>query len=124
MISAMREPSGPPVSPALFDRLRQVARARGTVFYSELAAIVGIDTENPHFGALVGRILDEVNRIEFREGRPMLSAIVILKDGNMPGRGFFECARELRRYSGKGDLDDLGFWVEELRRVHDYWSRH
>jgi hypothetical protein len=91
------------------------------VFYSELAPIVGIDTENPHFGALIGRILDDVNRIEFDQGRPLLSAIAISKDGNMPGHGFFECARELRRYAGK---DNLGFWVEELRRVHDYWSRH
>jgi hypothetical protein len=124
MISAMSESSAPDDSPALFDRLRQVARARDTEFYSEIAPTVGIDTENPHFGALVGRILDEINRIEFRQGRPLLSAIVISKENNMPGRGFFECARDLGRYSGKGDLEHLGFWVEELRRVHDYWSRH
>ena len=120
----MSAQSGPAIPPALFDRLRQVARARDTVFYSEIAPTVGIDTGNPNFAALVGHILDEVNRVEFAQGRPLLSAIVISKENNMPGRGFFECARDLGRYSGKGDLEHLGFWVEELRRVHDYWSRH
>jgi hypothetical protein len=117
----MSKPSVSEVPRALIDELRKVARAHSTTYYSDLAPIVGIDTENPHFGPLIGRILDDVNRVEFAQGRPMLSAVVILKDSNIPGSGFFTCARELRRYSGK---DDLGFWIEELRRVHDYWSRH
>ncbi len=121
MIPTMSSPSGPEDPQALFDRLRRVARVRGTVFYSDLALSVGIDTGNPHFGSRIGRILDDVNRIEFDQVRPLLSAVVILKDSNMPGSGFFACARELKGYNGK---DDLGFWVEELRRVHDYWSRH
>lgn len=112
------------VPQALMDRLQAVARTGGTTTYSDVAPYAGIDIGNPHFGSPLGLILDEVNRVEYRQGRPLLSAVVILKDGNMPGRGFFECARELRRYSGKGDLEHLGFWVEELRRVHDYWSRH
>ena len=120
----MTKPPVRNIPPALFDRLHEVARTRSTTSYSEIAPIAGIDIGDPHFGSPLGLLLDDVNRIEFAQGRPLLSAVVILKGGNMPGRGFFDCARELRRYSGKGELDDLGFWVEELRRVHDYWSRH
>ena len=39
----------------------------------------------------------------------------------MPGEGFFTFARNLRLYTGR---DDLAYWVEELRRVHAYWSEH
>jgi hypothetical protein len=105
----------------LSDTLRAVARSQRTVLYSEVAPIVGIDTGNEHFGALVGRFLDDINRVESAEGRPLLSAVVIGKESGMPGTGFFNCARELRRYSGR---DDLAFWIDELQRVYAYWSRH
>jgi hypothetical protein len=91
------------------------------VYYIEIAPLLGIDTGDPYFGARVGRVLDEANHAEHAAGRPLLSAVVIAKDTGMPGEGFFTCARNLRRYAGR---DDLAYWVEELRRVHDYWSAH
>ena len=107
------------IPPALYDRLHQTARQRGTAFYSEIAPLLAIYTGDPYFGARVGRVLDDVNRAEHAAGRPLLSAVVIAKDTGMPGEGFFTCARNLKRYAGR---DDLAYWVEELRRVHDYWS--
>jgi hypothetical protein len=106
---------------ALFERLQEIARQGGTVYYSEVAPLLGIDTGDPYFGARVGRVLDEMNYAEHAAGRPLLSAVVIAKDTGMPGEGFFTCARNLRRYA---EGDDLAYWVEELQRVHDYWSRH
>lgn len=112
---------GPHIAPALYDRLHEIARQGDMVYYSEIAPLLGIDTGDPYFGARVGRVLDEVNHAEHAAGRPLLSAVVIAKDTGMPGEGFFTCARDLRRYAGR---DDLAYWVEELRRVHDYWSKH
>lgn len=106
---------------ALYEKLREIARAQKTVIYSEIAPIAGIDTGNPHFAALVGQLLDEINRVEAENGRPLLSAVVIGKDTGMPGRGFFNCARDLKRYSGN---DDLEYWLQELQQVYDHWSRH
>lgn len=106
---------------ALYDKLRDVARKRGTVYYSEIAPIVGIDMDSPHFGTHVGRLLDDINHAEVAAQRPLLSAVVIRKDANIPGAGFFTCARNLMLYAGN---DDLAYWLEELRRVHDYWSQH
>jgi hypothetical protein len=109
------------IPPALLERLQQIARERETVYYSEIAPVLGIDTGDPYFGVRIGRILDEVNHAEHAAGRPLLSAVVIAKETGMPGEGFFTCARDLRRYSVR---DDLAYWVEELQRVHDYWSEH
>lgn len=106
---------------ALYEKLREVARQERTIFYREVAPIAGVDTENPHFAALVGHSLDEINHVEAANGRPLLSAVVIGKESNMPGFGFFTCARQLRVYSGG---DDLTFWLAELKRVHEYWSKH
>jgi hypothetical protein len=109
------------IPPALQDRLQKIARQGGTAYYSDIAPLLGIDTGDPYFGVRIGRILDEVNHAEHAAGRPLLSAIVIAKETGMPGEGFFTCARDLRRYTGR---DDLAYWVEELRRVHDYWVAH
>lgn len=109
------------VPEAIYEALRGIAREKRTVFYSEIAPLAGVDTGSPHFAALVGQRLDAINRVEAENGRPLLSAVVIGKDSGMPGQGFFTCARDLRRYSGK---DDLAYWLQELQQVYDYWSRH
>ena len=109
------------IPPALYDRLRQLARQGSTAYYIDIAHLLGIDTRGPAFGAQVGRLLDAVNRAEHAAGRPLLSAVVIAKKTGMPGKGFFTGARDLGVYTGH---DDRAYWQEELRRVHDYWSTH
>jgi hypothetical protein len=117
-----RSPYGTDQIPqALVDRLREVARDQDLTTYGEVAPYGGIDSRQPHFDAVIGRLLDDVNRAEIEEQRPMLSAVVINKDTSMPWAGFFNCARELRGYSGN---DDLAFWAEEVKRVYAYWTRH
>jgi len=112
---------GTNVPRALYDRLHEVARERDRTTYWDIAPFADVDRNHEHFAVLVGQKLDEVNRAERAVGRPLLSAVVIGKETNTPGAGFFACARELGLYSGK---DDLEFWISELNRVHDYWSRH
>jgi hypothetical protein len=51
----------------------------------------------------------------------MLSAAVIHKEDNIPGPGFFALAKELGIYNQK---NDVLFFVNELKRVHDYWKHH
>ncbi len=107
------------IPPALHDRLHETARKRGMAYYSETAPLIGID--DPYFGVRIGRLLDAVNYAEHAAGRPLLSAVVIAKESGMPGEGFFTCARSLRRFA---ERDNLMYWAEELRRVHDYWSKN
>ena len=112
-------PGDPPA--ALYQHLVAVARTeRGLTTYAEVAPLAGLSVDDPAGRAELARLLDAINAAEHAEGRPMLSAVVVLKGTLQPGKGFFECARRLGRDVAAGG-DDLGFWVAEHRRVCAYW---
>ena len=97
----------------LRQRLIEVARSGQTINYSAL---------RPDAPQTLGAPLDEINRHEHREGRPLLSAVVAHKDGDrMSGVGFFNVAWELGRYKG-GDPEQ--YWTRELESVWNYWQNH
>lgn len=106
--------------PAVYERLVRAARAREFVHYGDLAKLMGIDTDNPHFAAQVGHVLGDISTDEVANGRPMLSAIVVSKDDMLPGRGFFRLGQELHQVE-PGE-DEMAFAVCQIRRVHDYWA--
>ena len=105
---------------AVYDRLIRAARAREFVHYGELAKMLGIDMDNPHFGAQVGKVLGRISEDEVAAGRPMTSAIVVSKDSMLPGAGFFKLAQELHR-TDPGE-DEIGFAIRQIKLVHDYWA--
>lgn len=98
--------------------LVDVARRKGRIAYSELAAqihSIAIEAHDPRMFHLLGEISSE----EEQAGRGMLTAIVVHKAGDMqPGPGFFELAESL----GRDTSDQLACWVAEFNRVHDYWA--
>jgi len=102
----------------LCSHLLGIAESGGITTYAGLAALVGLDVDGPENRRRLADILRAVNTHEVSQGRPMLSAVVVLKGRKLPGRGFFDLARELGRYHG-GDRE--AFWREELQRVHDCW---
>lgn len=103
----------------VYQRLVEVARARDVTNYSEVGQLVGLDMGTEVGRIRIAQILDDINHYEAQACRPMLSAVVIRQDINMPGTGFFECARGLGRYTGN---NDLMFWVNELTQVHNDWQ--
>lgn len=105
---------------AVYERLVRAARAQEFVHYGELARMLGMDMDNPHFGALVGKVLGRISEDEVAEGRPMLSAIVVTKDEMLPGYGFYKLGQELHQVD-PGE-DEIGFALRQIRRVHDYWA--
>lgn len=107
---------------AVYDRLVEAARTGEFVHYGELAKMLGIDPDNPHFGAQVGKVLGRISEDEIAAGRPMISAIVVSKDTMLPGHGFFNLGQELRRT--QPDEDEIGFAVRQIKRVHEFWQRH
>ena len=106
---------------AVYERLVKAARAGEFVHYGELAKMLGIDMDNPHFGAQVGKVLGQISEDEVAAGRPMISAIVVSKDTMLPGAGFFKLGQELHR-TDPGE-DEIGFAIRQIKRVHEYWSR-
>ena len=107
--------------PAVYERLVKAARAGEFVHYGELAKMLDIDLENPHFGAQVGKVLDRINADEVAAGRPVISAIVVSKDTMLPGTGFFKLGQESRQTLP--EEDEIGFAIRQIKRVHEYWSR-
>ena len=104
----------------ILERLKSVARAQDVTAYSDIAPLAGLDMSSPDDRNRIAEILGEISRQEHAQGHPMLSAVVIHRDNNIPGQGFFTLARELGLYRGN---NDLMFFVNELRRVHDYWKQ-
>jgi hypothetical protein len=106
-------------------RLHKVARGRATINYSDLAAemtkagVIALDPHSPALFALLG----QVNLLEHEAGRPLISALVIHKGGDMePGQGFWTFARELGIDPGSGPHARLDFWAGELERCYAYWA--
>lgn len=95
------------------------ARVRGMIPYSDLVEslkTLQLEAHDPRLFELLGEVSSE----EDDAGRGMLSVIVVHKNGDMqPGPGFFELARS----RGKDTSDILRCWIEELHKVHGYWSR-
>ncbi|MCL0057514.1 hypothetical protein M1N05_00390 [Dehalococcoidales bacterium] len=103
----------------IYEKLKEIARIGKVTNYTDIGQMANLDMENPGDRNKIAEILDEINHYEHQQGRPMLSAVVIRQDVNMPGAGFFELARGLGKYHGN---DDLVFWVHELTKVHNYWQ--
>lgn len=97
----------------------QRAKIRGMISYSDLVQKI----EAVRFDAFDKRLfhlLGEISSEEDRAGRGMLTVLVVHKTGDMePGPGFYELAKLL----GRKTNDPLKFWVSELHKVHEFWSR-
>ena len=81
--------------------------------------MVGLDMSSPYDRRRIGSILGELSEDEHRAGRPLISAVVVASGTAVPGGGFFELARRLGLLRAE---DKDSFYIQELRRVHDYWS--
>ncbi len=104
----------------IYERLKVVARAGQVATYSEIAPLAGLDMADPDDRNQIGNLLGEISTFEHQHGHPLLSVVVIHRDNNIPGNGFFNLARDLNVYNG---MDDFLFFIQELRRVHDFWHQ-
>src|SRR2546421_384136 len=103
----------------VYEELKRVAKAGATTTYGDIAPLVGLDMGNPAHRNEIARVLGEISTFEYRAGRPLLSVVVIQRDKNIPGQGFFKLARQLGAYSGS---DDFNYFVTELKKVHAHWA--
>jgi hypothetical protein len=109
---------------AATDYLRAHARKRSIVSYDDVFKVVREfgtyhGPHDPHLWDLL-RVISET---EIAEGRPALSAIVVVQRGegaNRPGSGFFTLMRTLGRYKSTDDET----WLAEIDGLFGYWPQH
>jgi len=104
----------------IYQYLQEVAKRRDCATYAEVAQMANLDPALDIDRAKFGEILAEISTHEHQQGRPLLSAVVLYGQGEEMRPAFFRLARELGVNRGS---DDLEFFIEELRRVHEYWSK-
>jgi hypothetical protein len=102
----------------IYEKLKETAKERRLVTYGELAPLAGLDMDNPAHRTEIGRLLGEISTVEHRQGCPMLSAVAVLADSQMPGKGFFTLAKELV-FSTR---DDVAFLPKPPNRLNDRWA--
>lgn len=96
---------------------------KATITYSEVAQLLNLSMRHTEDRQKLAGLLDEISRSEHEQGRPMLSAVVVHKDGNqMPGSGFFDLAQKLNLLNSRSTNSELTFWVEELKSVRNHWK--
>lgn len=105
----------------IYDKLKGVARAQDLIYYQQVGNLVGLDMQDPGDRWKISQLLGNINEEEVtKHQRPMLSAIVVMKDNEMPGLGFWVCARRLGLYTGSSEPEELEFfWCDQVRQVYD-----
>ncbi|OQB47611.1 MAG: hypothetical protein BWY02_02068 [bacterium ADurb.Bin157] len=115
---------------AINNKLRKVLidtakKEGGTISYSEAGNIVELNMNSIADRTTLAHMLGEISWFEHENNRPLLSVVVVHGSDEitpMPGKGFFNLARESGKM--KPDEDVLGFFIEELKRANNYWSKN
>lgn len=100
-------------------------RVNQTVTYQKLSddCQLGFNMrESPIDRKLIGKILEEISKFEYKNKRTLLSALVIRAGDKYEGDGFYKLGEQL----GFGKWEKLKkegiFEVEHIRNSIDYWS--
>jgi hypothetical protein len=108
--------------PLVYGELITAARYRGVTTYQAVAQIMGLPLTGNYMGAQVGQMIGEISEEEIRNGRPMLSALVVNTHG-VPSDGFYTWAKDLGRYKDDSKQTKEEFWRQEIEAVYSTWKR-
>ena len=104
----------------VYCKLLSAAGKKESVPYKEIGQIMGLETD-AGMAKEIGQLLGEINEDEHNNGRPLLSAVAVESTTRMPGEGFFQFAKQLRKFDGETDEDKREFWRDEIQRVYEIW---
>jgi len=117
--------------------LSRIAREGNVVLYEDLGVFSKLrerGCKGSEVLILLGAIVGACSEHEAKNGRPLLSAIVINKDTHKPGLGFFYLSKVPAVLSRKNWEDKNirppevvmrqrdAFWLGETQRVHEWWQ--
>ena len=105
----------------LYARLTQAARDKKFVSYADLSAAIELSLTDAAGLNKLSILLEEIADHELSARRPLLAAIIVNENSNMPGSGLFDYAKRKGLMKPK-DKDKLAFFLAEAKKVHDFWS--
>ncbi len=105
------------------DRLIEVAQAKKTITYADLVAVchLQLDLRLDHARAELGRILGDISRAEYEQGRPLLSVVAVLAETHLPSEGFYRLAEQLGLGTAKRLRQNL-FGEREMAKCFEFWG--
>lgn len=105
--------------------LLEVARREETTNYIDIAHTMGLQSGKPmgnQWQNKTAHILGEICEYEHKHNRPMLSAVVVSKETNIPSKGFFNLARRLGKLTSSDSTDEQIFLTKEIEYVRTTWK--
>lgn len=104
--------------------LAQIAQRGDIITYQNLCgrANLPFDMANPQHRMEIGDFLEDISTEEHKNGRPLLSSIVLRSKDGGEGEGFYKMAARL----GYGNLSKLKkegtFQAEMMKKTFDFWK--
>jgi hypothetical protein len=111
------------------DALYAWASAEEYGFFSDLVRLVSAipwpDGPHTHQGQQLGYLLRRVvmKELDPVEDRPLISALVVSKEENMPTGGFWGLLEGLGVAVGSSWPDRQAFWIAELKRCFEVYGQ-
>ena len=101
--------------------LEDRARRRRTVYYSELVAQFGLSPlDGTWTGHPLERAFDSLDREDAERNRPFRTSMVISKEKNMPGDGYFKALADLKGIHAKTEKQRLEAFSRELSAAMNF----
>ena len=112
----------------VYKRLKELASKEDLITYGDLLHEMGINEqesweEGQH--KKLRDILGEISSEEHKKGNPLLSALVIHKEGDqLPGKGFFVgLFEEIGRKPILDPEERLRVWLLEIKKLYKEWKQ-
>lgn len=95
--------------------LEDRAKRKRTVYYSELVTQFGLPPlEGGWMGHPLERAFDALDKEDAAANRPFRTSMVISKDNNIPGNGYFKSLFDLKGISAKSEKQRIAAFSQEL----------
>ena len=98
---------------------------RAPIFYNDLTLQLDLPPVDQYWMSHpLCKVFDLLDREDVGANRPLRTALVISKERNLPGEGFFKTMALLRnhRNPAKDSIAQMKLWADEVRRLLAYYS--
>lgn len=107
------------------NKLIELARTKTPWSYSQLneQLLLGLNFKNGYDRDLIGEILGEISMHEHKNGRPLLSSLIIHKTSDREqGDGFYKLCSEIYGGNWEDLKADKDFELERMKECYSFWK--